>query len=62
MSATNDVKVTLNLIKSIFMLIFYVHLTGCIWFYVGKANQDWIPPQFAFYANERNIYKQDEFT
>lgn len=56
MSTTNDVKVTLNLIKSIFMLIFYLHLTGCLWFFFGKQGKEWIPPQYAFYGNKKIIY------
>ena len=36
MQATDDVKVSLKLLKTIFLLLFYIHFTGCIWFYIGK--------------------------
>ena len=44
MAATDEVKVSLKLFRSVFMLIFYIHLNGCFWFYIVKQERSWTPP------------------
>ena len=43
LTTTDDVKASLKLLKTVFMLVFYIHLTGCLWFYIGKPDRAWIP-------------------
>ena len=38
------IKVMLNLFKMIYFLILYIHILGCIWFYVCRIEEDWYPP------------------
>ena len=40
----NDVKTSLKLTKLIFFIILFIHFLGCVWFYIAKQNEKWIPP------------------
>lgn len=62
MAATDEVKVSLKLMRSVFMLIFYIHLNGCLWFYIVKQDRSWIPPQWAYYGIKTTIYDADGMT
>lgn len=62
LTTTDDVKASLKLLKTVFMLVFYIHLTGCLWFYIGKPDRAWIPMQFSYYGRETSIYDEDTYT
>lgn len=36
-------------VQLVFYLVLYVHMKGCIWFYITKTNQRWLPPMFWSY-------------
>ena len=55
MNSTDDVKLSLRLLKLCFFLLLYIHVTGCAWFYVISMNQKWLPAQFQFYEENRQM-------
>jgi CRP-like cAMP-binding protein len=44
MNLKDDLKMSLKLGKLIFFLVMYLHWVGCIWFYIAKQDEKWIPP------------------
>jgi uncharacterized membrane protein len=56
----NEVKTSLKLTKLIFFIILYVHFLGCIWFYITKQNEEWIPPLDYVYITTE-IYNKGGF-
>ncbi|CAI2376015.1 unnamed protein product [Moneuplotes crassus] len=44
MNLQNDMKMSLKLIKLVFFLILYLHCAACLWFYIVKQKEMWIPP------------------
>lgn len=52
----DDVKTTMKFFKIIFFLFIYLHCLCCLWYYIVKANKDWIPP-----SNFKN-YETDLYT
>lgn len=62
MSTTDDIKMSLKLLKTIFLLLFYIHVTGCLWYFVGKDDNEWNPPQYTYYAKTETIQNEDRFT
>eukprot|EP00347_Sterkiella_histriomuscorum_P003990 403362169 len=58
MNVKQDTKMTLKLIKLIFFLLMYIHLTGCAWFYLVNYQQTWVPPA-DYIFNDTLLYKQD---
>ena len=42
--AERRVKTILKIIKLTFFLMLYVHCQGCVWYFVVKQDQLWIPP------------------
>lgn len=44
MDVREDIKMTLKFIKLIFFLILYLHFTGCMWYFIVKQDEKWIPP------------------
>jgi len=57
MNIRNEVKSSLRLIKLLFFLILFLHCLGCLWFFLVKQNENWIPPLDYVYI-ETNIYKE----
>lgn len=43
LNSTDEVKNTLNLIKTLLFIILYIHVTGCIWFYIVNKERLWFP-------------------
>ena len=39
-----DIKIALELGKLIFYLILYIHCVGCLWFFIVRQDEEWIPP------------------
>ena len=42
----SNVKISLRLIKLIFVLLLYLHLVWWIWFYIVSQQQNWVPPLY----------------
>lgn len=36
----------IKLCQLIFYLVIYIHMKGCIWFYMCAENETWLPPMF----------------
>lgn len=45
-----DVKMSLNLVKLMFMLVMFIHCQGCAWYLMIKDSKEWIPPLDWLYA------------
>lgn len=43
LNVTEDVKLSLKLLKLIFYLLVYLHLQACAWFYYTKQDRSWLP-------------------
>ena len=35
---------TLKIFNFCFLLVMYVHLIACIWYYLVRQNKAWVPP------------------
>ena len=49
MNSTEDVKHSLSLFKLSFLLVLYVHVSGCVWFYLNTfipEENRWVPQKF----------------
>lgn len=44
LKVTNEVKLSLKLLKLIFFLVMYLHCCGCAWYYIVSFDEKWIPP------------------
>lgn len=40
----NEIKTSLRLMKLFFFILLYLHLLACVWYYIVKENEEWIPP------------------
>lgn len=40
----NELKMSLKLGKLIFFLVLYLHCLCCLWYYIVKVDEKWIPP------------------
>lgn len=47
---------SLKLGKIIFFLGLYLHCIGCLWFFIAKQNETWIPPSNFLYPNIESVY------
>lgn len=45
MNTTDDVKLSLQLLKTFIFLCLFIHFTACIWFYIANEDQRWVPGQ-----------------
>ena len=60
MNTTDDVKLTLQLVKTSFYLILFIHVSACIWFFVVNADEDkkWKPGQTKLFGEiGKNLYE-----
>ena len=39
-----DFKLSLKFVRLIFFLILYLHLTGCVWFFIARQDEQWLDP------------------
>ena len=44
LNVRDDVKMSLKLLKLVFFLVMYLHCLGCLWYYIVRQNEEWIPP------------------
>lgn len=45
MSTSSDIKLSLRLLQSIFLILLYIHISGCIWYFNIKDEKIWEPSQ-----------------
>ena len=57
LNLVEDLKAFLNLIKLIFFIIMYIHCFACVWWYIIKDSQDWIPPKDMIHDDWYHLYK-----
>ena len=56
----SDIKMSLKLVKLIFFLVLFLHWLGCIWYFIVKQDEKWIPPlDYVFIETE--IYQSSKF-
>ena len=61
MNTTEDVKLTLQLVKTFIYLLLFIHFTACMWFYLANSDQKWIPGQTKLFG-EMNANLYEDFT
>jgi CRP-like cAMP-binding protein len=61
-NAKEEIKTTLKLWNLVFLLILYIHLVGCTWYYIYNDEKDWIPPLDYMYVKtdlyDKSLYYQ----
>lgn len=47
LNATDEIKLHLQLVKTIFLIILYIHILACVWYGFGEqiTDTEWIPGQ-----------------
>jgi len=56
MNTTDDIKLSLKLLKMFFFLVMYIHGLACFWFYIVSLDEEWVPP-FNLVYNEYSLYE-----
>lgn len=56
----NELKISLKLAKLIFFLVLYLHCVGCIWFYIVKKDENWVPP-IDYMFGRTEVFLEDSF-
>ena len=54
-------KMTMKMVRLAFYLLFYIHLTACIQFYIISQEKAWIPQMMRFESPE-DFYDSDYLT
>lgn len=57
LNAKATMKMSLKLCNLIFILVLYVHVTGCFWHYIHSSYKDWIPVKDYMYG-KTDLYEQ----
>lgn len=61
MNTTDDVKLTLQLVKTSFYLILFIHVAACLWFSIVKEDEKWKPGQTKLFGESgKNLYHNFE--
>lgn len=55
LNSAEDIKLSLKLAQIIFLILLYIHITGCIWYYIIKQDQNWEPIQ----GVSQNLYSME---
>ena len=45
LNQAEDVKLSLRLMQTIFLILLYIHITGCLWYIIVKNEGGWEPSQ-----------------
>ena len=53
MTTSQDIKLSLRLVQSIFLILLYIHISSCIWYFQIQQDVDWQPGQ----GLEEDFYK-----
>ena len=58
LNESDDFKLQLRLFKLCFILILYIHITACVWFFMCVAtDKKWIPAQYDAYSRYLGLAK-----
>lgn len=44
MNIREQLKMTLKIVNFCFLLVLYVHIVACIWYYIVRQKMAWVPP------------------
>ena len=61
LDATEEIKMSLKLLKLILFLLFFLHATACVWFYIVIASKTWVPPLDYIFAGPTDFYELDTY-
>lgn len=61
MNTTDDVKLTLQLVKTSIFLVLFIHFCACLWYYIAQTDQIWTPGQTKLFG-ELNSNLYEDFT
>jgi hypothetical protein len=57
LNVKDEVKSMIKLMQLVFLLFIFLHVLGCIWFWIATVEELWVPPlDFIYYKTE--IYSQ----
>lgn len=57
MNTTDDVKLSLQLVKTSIFLLLFIHFTACLWFHLANEDQKWVPGQTKLFGEMgANLY------
>lgn len=61
LNSTDDIKNTLNFIKTILTIFLYLHIKACIWFFVINREKLWYPTNWSCPAcvEDRDFYQKE---
>lgn len=45
LNSSDDIKLSLRLIQTIFLIFLYVHITACLWYWIIRSQRNWEPGQ-----------------
>ena len=45
LNSAEDIKLTLKLTQTIFLILLYIHITACLWYLIIKQEDNWEPGQ-----------------
>lgn len=52
-----EIKQYFNLINLVFFIIIYIHCFACLWWFIVKYDEEWIPPKYTPYPDSyKSIY------
>ncbi|CAI2367564.1 unnamed protein product [Moneuplotes crassus] len=60
LNVKSELKMSLKLVKLIFFLILFLHCLACIWFFIVKQNEEWMPPLDYVWV-ETGLYNSGSF-
>jgi len=56
--ARESIKLTIKFLQLMLFLILYTHLIACTWFFIVKADSEWVPPTFNIEYPERDFFEE----
>lgn len=62
LNSTEEIKNTLNLMKTLLFVILYIHVTACFWFFIITKAKLWTPGNWACPSCDTRDYFTDEET
>ena len=58
MNTSEDIKLSLQLVKFLIFVLLFIHFSACVWFAVVKQSEIWIPGQTKLFGELGfNLYK-----
>lgn len=57
MNTTDDIKLTLQLVKTSIFLFIFIHISACVWFQIAIDDKKWVPGQTKLFGEiKANLY------